>query len=222
MIGRLRIDEPDWPDFVPAAVEEHRERTGQDCLAILHFGLWGLPRDVPQMRLYAGYRYVREHPEEGPAWLELARVHREAGEGEVALAILDELARLGSPGLYPGVYREDVRAHAAHVWAEAGLPARALETLEALEPEHAGLPIYHYVRGAILHALLRFDEARTQYGLALVGLETMAADPDAFEEVDLPEAAAAVRRQERRARERLPFDGVLPMGLGTLAAEGAR
>ncbi len=157
MIGDFDIDPPAIDDSLSQMVESHRAKTGQDYNAILLFGLWGTVDCSTEVRLYAAYQYLAGNPADGPAWLETARVHLEAGEAERSLAILDELGRLGAPGLYPNLYSEDPDAHRVYVMAELGRLDAALEALDALSSSApVSLPVLHFLDKPVWRPLISF------------------------------------------------------------------
>ncbi len=215
MIGRFEVDEPDWPQDVVRMVESHRANVGQPYLAILMFGLWGTPHYSPVLRLYAGYRHLAEQPEDGTAWLELAATHREAAEYAAAERILRELTRLGGFELIEAVYGENLRAHLANLWADAGRPAEALAEFDALREDFGELPIFRHARASVLHDLERYAEAEAEYVSAATALaeeERVASD----ETTDYPAVSAYLEARRVEARNRRPFGGFRPMHLHSL------
>ncbi|MCC8107527.1 MAG: tetratricopeptide repeat protein, partial [Planctomycetes bacterium] len=193
MIGRFNIDSPPIDDSLSQMVESHRAKTGQDYGAILLFGLWGTVDCSAEVRLYAAYRHLESNPEDGPAWLETARVHQEQGETEQAFAILDELERLGTPGLYPNLFSEDPEAHRAAILADSGRLDAALEILDRLRAEHGETPAYHYLVGTILQEQENWTGAVAAYEEAAAALDDFrreAEEEDVIEEmsVDFPAA----------------------------------
>lgn len=218
MIGRFEIDTPAIDDSLSQMVESHRMKTGQDYAAILMFGLWGTVDCSSEVRLYAAYRHLSANPEDGPAWLETARVHLEAGEAERALDIIAELERLECPGLYPNLYSEDPQVHRALILADSGRLGAALEILDALRGRHHDSPVYHYTLGSVLHENGDFHGAVAAYGEALEVLEDFrreAEEEDMLDEmnVDFPAAAAFIAAAGNAAEKRRPFDGERPLDL---------
>ncbi len=224
MIGRFEIDAPPIDDELSQMVESHRMKTGQDYGAILLFGLWGTVDCSPEVRLYAGYEHVKINPEDGPAWLELERVHLEAGEPDAGEAILDELERLGCPNIYPNLYSEDPEAHRAHLLADTGRPDRALEILDELRARHADSPVYHYTIGTILQEKGDFAGAGAAFAEALEMLDEFRREMEEEEygddvEVDFPAAAEFLKLAARRAEKEFPFEGERPLDLSGFQVE---
>ncbi len=216
MIGRFEITPPAIDDNISQMVESHRAKTGQDYNAILFFGLWGTADCSVEVRLYAAYRHLADHPEDGSAWLETARAHLEDGDAERALAIVDELYRLESPNLYPNLYSEDPEAHRAHILADSGRLDAALELLDALRVKHGDSPVFQYAVGTVLHAKKDFVGAVASYDEALEALEDFrreAEEEDMLEElnVDFPAVRAFIEAARRAAERERPFDGERPM-----------
>ena len=218
MIGRFELDAPAIDDDLSQMVESHRMKTGQDYGAMLLFGLWGTVDCSPEVRLYAAYRHLAENPEDGPAWLETARVHLEAGEGDKAEAIIDELIRLDNPGLYPNLYSEDPEAHRAHILADSGSLDRALEVLDALRVRHGDSPVYHYTLGTVLQekgdyagAVASFDEALE----ALDDFRREVEEEDMAEDVnvDFVAARAFLEHARKLAEKEQRFEGERPIDL---------
>lgn len=224
MIGRFEIDAPPIDDAISQMVESHRMKTGQEYAAILMFGLWGTVDCSAEVRLYAAYRHLPDHPEDGPAWLETARVHAEQGEYDRAEAILDELERLGCPGIYANLYSEDPEAHRAHLLADSGRLDQALDILDSLGMKHGDSPTYHFVLATVLREKGDADAAVAAYDEALRALEDFrreAEEEDMLEDLDVDfEAAAAFIRDARRAAETgRPFEGKWPMDLSEFREE---
>ncbi len=218
MIGRFDLAPPPIDDELSQMVESHRSKTNQYYAAILFFGLWGTADCSPEVRLYAAYRHLESNPENGPAWLETARVHMEAGEPATALAIVDELLRLGNPGLYPGIYSEDPEAVRAHFLADSGEYDRALDAFDAIRARHGDSPVYRYALGTVLHAKGDYADAEAAYDEALAGLEDLrleAEEEDMTEElgIDFESAADYIRAARREAEAGQPFSGERPLDL---------
>ncbi len=216
MIGRFDIDAPSIDDGLSRMVESHRAKTGQDYNAILLFGLWGTADCSAEVRLYAAYRHLAENPEDGPAWLETARVHLEDGDADTAMRLVDELARLDAPGLYPNLYSEDPEAHRAHILADSGKLPAALEAFDALRAKHGDSPVFHHAVGTVLHARKDFVGAAASYDEALEALEDFrreAEEEDMLEDlnVDFPAVRAFIERARARAEAEQPFSGDRPM-----------
>lgn len=216
MIGRFEIEPPPIDDDLSQMVESHRSKTGQDYGAILLFGLWGTVDCSPEVRLYAAYRHLEANPEDGPAWLETVRAHLEAGDGEQALAILDELERLEYPGLYPNLYSEDPEAQRAHVLADLGETARALDILDGLRVRHGDSPVYHYTLGTVLQEREDFPGAVAAFDEALEVLEDFrreAEEEDMLEDmnVDFPAIRAFIEKARAGAEAGRPFEGERPI-----------
>lgn len=186
MIGNFNIDEPKIDDDLSQMVETHRAKTGQDYGAILYFGLWGTADCSAAVRLYAGYRHLAESPEDGAAWLEVSRAHLEEGEFYKAELILDELIRLGCPGIYTQIYSEDPEIHRAYIRAEEGRLDAALELMDNLKAKHDESPVYHFFIGGILHESGDLLGATAEYRMALNALETFRQEMEE-EELDLEE-----------------------------------
>lgn len=191
MIGKFDVVPPPFDEGVAELVESCRELTGQDYAAVLVFGLWGGAEDSPALRLYAGYRHLEKSPGDGPAWLETARVHAEMGDAAAARHILDELLRLGSPGLFPQLFAEDPEAEKAKILADANEPDKALELLEGMRDRHGDTPAYQYLRASLLHETGDFPAAVAAYETTRALLEAASAegDPDG----ETPDYAAALR-----------------------------
>ena len=224
MIGRFDIEAPAIDDGLSQMVETHRAKTGQDYNAILLFGLWGTADCSAEVRLYAAYRHLAEHPEDGPAWVETARVHLENGEPDKAMAIIDELERLETPGLYPNLYSEDPEAHRAHILADAGRLDAALEAFDSLRTKHGDSPVFHYALASVLHAKQDFLGAVASYDEALEALDDFrreAEEEDMLEElnVDFPEVRAFIEASRRQAEKERPFDSERPMDLSGFREE---
>ncbi len=224
MIGRFNIDTPPIDDSLSEMVESHRAKTGQDYGAILLFGLWGTVDCSAEVRLYAAYRHLESNPEDGPAWLETAQVHQEEGETEQAFAILDELERLGTPGLYPNLFSEDPEAHRAAILAGSGRLDAALEILDGLRAEHGETPAYHYLVGTILQeqenwtgAVAAYEEAAT----ALDDFRREAEEEDVIEEmsVDFQAAREFIDARINEAKREIRFSGDRPMDLSGFRIE---
>lgn len=216
MIGRFEIDAPPIDDGLSQMVESHRMKTGQDYNAILLFGLWGTADCSAEVRLYAAYRHLADNPEDGPAWLETARVHLENGEPDKAMAIIDELERLDAPGLFPNLYSEDPEAHRAHILADAGKLGAALEAFDALRAKHGDSPVFHYAIASVLHGNKDFHGAVASYDEALETLDDFrreAEEEDMLEElnVDFPAVRAFIEASRHRAEKEQPFDSERPM-----------
>ncbi|MDR3210429.1 MAG: hypothetical protein LBU79_00745 [Planctomycetota bacterium] len=171
MIGEFNLEPPPLDDNLLQMVESHRAKTGQDYAAILFFGLWGTVDCSPEVRLYAGYRHLADHASDGPAWLEVSRTQLEAGKGEEAERILDELLRLDCPGLYPNLYSEDPEVHRAYIRAEGGEREEALELLANLAAKHGDSPVYQFFVASLLHQAGDFAGAVERYRNALSALE---------------------------------------------------
>ncbi len=217
MIGRFDITPPAIDDSLSQMVESHRMKTGQDYAAILFFGLWGTVDCSPEVRLYAAYRHLGETPEDGPAWLETARVHLEAGEADQALAIIDELERLECPGLYPTLFSEDPEAHRAFILADSGTLAGALELFDAMRSRHGDSPVYHYAVGSVLHERKEFPAAVAAYDEALETLEDFRREMEEEDvDDDMVDFAAArrfIQAARKRAEAEKPFAGDRPLDL---------
>ncbi len=224
MIGRFDIETPPIDDDLSQMVESHRSKTGQDYAAILFFGLWGTVDCSAEVRLYAAYRHLADHPEDGPAWLETSRAHLEAGEPERAEAIVDELERLDNPGLYPNLYSEDPAAHRAHILADSGRLDAALEALDRLRAKHGDSPVYQYTLGSVLHGKGDFAAAGAAYAEALETLEAfrLEAEKEGMEDeigVDFPAARAFLEAAARAAERERPFEGERPIDLSGFMEE---
>ncbi|MDR0362960.1 MAG: hypothetical protein LBJ46_09820 [Planctomycetota bacterium] len=224
MIGDFAIDAPPMDDGLSEMVESHRAKTGQDYAAILYFGLWGTVDCSADVRLYAGYRHLVDHSCDGPAWLELSRVHAEAGEAEAAGRILGELLRLDSPGLYPQLYSEDPDVHRAYLAAETGDPQQALDILDDLAARHDDSPVYQYFLGTLLQELGEFEAAATAFGEAAEALAAFQGEAEAdpgFEdgELDFPAAFEFIGRALNDAEKRREFDGARPLDLSGFRGE---
>ncbi len=224
MLGRFNLTPPPIDDSLSQMVESHRMKTGQDYPAILMFGLWGTVDCSPEVRLYAGYRYLEGAPEDGPVWLEVARVHLEAGEPERALAIVDELERLESPGLYPSLFSEDPEAERALIFAESGKLEAALELFDALRSRYDDSPVFAYLLGTILHEKGDFPAAAAAYEEALEKLEDYrreAEEEGLTEElnVDFSEARRFIDIAHRAAKKDAAFTGERPRDLSGFREE---
>lgn len=224
MIGEFDLDAPAIDDDISQMVESHRAKTGQEYAAILFFGLWGTADCSADVRLYAAYRHLADHPEDGAAWLETARAHLEDGDAERALAIVDELARLGAPNLYPNLYSEDPEAHRAHIFADSGKLDAALEIFDALRVKHGDSPVFHYALGTVLHAKKEFAAAVGAYEDALEALEDFrleAAEEDMLDElnVDFPAVRAFIEAERAGAEAERGFVGERPMDLSGFRGE---
>ncbi len=224
MIGRFAIEPPAIDDSLSQMVESHRMQTGQDYGAILFFGLWGTVDCSPEVRLYAAYQHLAANPEDGPAWLETARVHLEAGELDKAELILDKLERLDTPNLYPNLYSEDPKVHRALLWADSGQLDQALELLDSLRGRHGDSPAYQYAVGTILQekgdfpaAVAAFDEAQEMLDDFRRELE----DEDLEEEVqvDFPAATAFIDYAREQAKKEQPFESERPLDLSGFQLE---
>jgi len=216
MIGRFNVTPPAFPDSLSEMVESHRVKTGQDYAAIAIFGLWGTADCSPEVRLYASYQHLRANPEDGPAWLETARIHAEADDSTRALHIIDELERLERPGLYGGVYIEDTGIHRAHFLADGGRIPEALPLYDELGGEYGETALYRYVRATLLHELERYAEAEEGYREALEALDGLAAE-EWDEEIDLDAVRDAIERCCRAAGDGAAFSGERPFSLGLVA-----
>ena len=195
MIGEFDIDAPPIDDGLSRMAESHRAKTGQDYAAILFFGLWGTTDCSAEVRLYAGYRHLTENPGDGPAWLEVARIHTDEGETRTAERILDELQRLDCPGLYPQLYGEDPEVHRAYILDRAGQPLKALEALDMLRNRHEESPVYHFFVGNLLHEKGDLEAAAAAYRQALAALEDFRQATEGEDtEIDFTEAKAFVER----------------------------
>ena len=224
MIGRFDIEPPPIDDDLSQMVESHRGKTGQDYGTILLFGLWGTADCSIEVRLYAAYRHLGANPEDGPAWLETARVHLEAGEPERAEDIIDELLRLDCPGIFPRLYSEDPEAHRAHILADSGQLERALAVLDGLRVKHSDSPVYHYTLGTVLHGRGEYEGAVAAYDEALEALEEFrreAEDEEMGEElaIDFSAAAAFIRAVRESAANENPFAGERPIDLSGFCGE---
>lgn len=224
MIGRFDIESPPIDDSLSRMVETHRMKTGQDYAAILMFGLWGTVDCSPEVRLYAAYRHLETNPEDGPSWLETARVHMEEGEADRALAIVDELERLECPGLYPNLYSEDPEVHRAHFLADSGGLEAALELLDGMRGRHGESPVYHYALGTVLHEKGDHPAAAVAYGDAAMALEDFrreAEEEDMLEDLNVDFAAAAsfLEAARKAAEAGRRFDGGRPFELADFRVE---
>jgi tetratricopeptide (TPR) repeat protein len=216
MIGNFEIDAPPVDGALSEMVESQRWKTGQEYAAILFFGLWGTLDCSPEVRLYAGYRHLADNPEDGPAWLEVSRVHVEADQPEAAGRILDELLRLESPGLYPQLYSEDPDVHRAYLAAETGDPRRALEIFGALEMRHGDSPVYHYLVATLLQELGEYAGAVAAYDQASSALDAFRKEAEAdceAGELDFPAATEFIRRARAEAARGGEFFGGRPLDL---------
>lgn len=171
MIGDFDLEAPPIDDDLSQMVESHRRKTGQDYAAILFFGLWGTADCSAEVRLYAGYRHLADNAGDGPAWLEVARVHLELGEIAESEKIVDELVRHDNPGLYPQLYNEDPEVQRAYTVAESGSPERAIELLDGLKIKHDDSPVYHFFLGSLLHETGDAIGAAAEYRLAASALK---------------------------------------------------
>ncbi|MCC8165462.1 MAG: hypothetical protein LIQ31_04790 [Planctomycetes bacterium] len=224
MIGRFNIDPPPIDDSLSQMVETHWAKTGQDYGAILLFGLWGTVDCSPEVRLYAAYRHLESNPEDGPAWLETAQVHQEQGESDQAFAIIDELERLDTPGLYPNLFSENPEAHRAAILADAGRLDAALEILDSLRAEHGETPAYHYLVGTILQEQENWNGAVAAYEEAIAALDDFrreAEEEDVIEEmsVDFPAAREFIEARIDEANREIRFSGDRPMDLSGFRLE---
>ena len=214
MIGEFDVEAPPIDDELSQMVESNRTKTGQDYAAILFFGLWGTADCSAEVRLYAAYRHLLEHPEDGSAWLETVRIHIDEGHSIQAGRILDELLRLGCPGLYPQLYGEDPEVFRAYSLSYAGEPQKALALLDSLRERHEGSPAYHFFVGNLLHEKSDLEGALEQYRQALEAIqEYREAMEDEEVEADLDEAvafvegfAASAERGEIRIMDSRPYD----------------
>ncbi|MCD8139225.1 MAG: hypothetical protein LUE17_05530 [Planctomycetaceae bacterium] len=218
MIGRFNVDPPALDDNLLQMVESHRMQTGQEYSAILHFGLWGTADCSTEVRLYAAYRHLADNPDDGPVWLETARVHLEAGEGGKAMAIIDELERLDTPGLYPNLYSEDPEANRAHILADTGALDAALELFDSLRGRHGDAPAYHYAVASVLQEKGDFAGAAAAYDEAMEALEDFRREAEEEEmldelNVDFPAARAFIEQARAAAINNRPFEGERPMDL---------
>lgn len=218
MIGRFDIAPPPIDDDLSQMVESHRAKTGQDYGAILLFGLWGTVDCSIEVRLYAAYCHLAANPEDGPAWLETARVHSEAGEAERAEDIIDELLRQDCPGIFPRLYSEDPEAHRAHILADSGQLDRALTILDGLRAKHGDSPVYHYVLGTVLHEKGEYAAAEAAYEEALEALEEFRREAEAEDvgeelNVDFVAAADFIQAAREDAANERPFAGERPIDL---------
>lgn len=186
MIGAFDIEPPPIDDDLSQMVESHRMETGQDYAAILFFGLWGTVDCSSEIRLYAGYRHLADHPEDGPAWLEISRVHLEEGDTAAAGKIIDELEKNGNPGLYPQLYNEDPDVQRAYIMAETGAAMKAVEILDELKSKHDDSPVYHFFIGNLLHEGGDALAAAGEYRQALGALRDFEHELDA-EDIDIEE-----------------------------------
>lgn len=226
MIGRFAIDPPAIDDSLSQMVESHRAKTGQDYAAILLFGLWGTVDCSPEVRLYAAYRHLATNPEDGPNWLETARVHLEHGDPDQALAIIGELERLDSPGLYPNLFSEDPEAHRALILADSGKLREALDLLDGMRVRHSDSPVYHYDAGTVLHELKDFPAAVAAYeeaGEALEDFRRELEEEDMLDEmsVDFPAARLFIDAAKQAAENARPFNGERPLDLSGFRMEQA-
>ncbi|MDR1744361.1 MAG: hypothetical protein LBS30_01250 [Planctomycetota bacterium] len=224
MIGCFEIDPPAIDDSLSQMVETHRAATGQDYGAILFFGLWGTVDCSAEVRLYAAYRHLEANPDDGPAWLETARVHLEDGDPDQALAIIDELERLDNPGLYPNLFSEDPEAHRALILADSGKLRESLELLDDMRGRHGDSPVYHYDAGTVLHELKDFAAAAAAYGEAEEALEDFRreiGEEDLSDEmnVDFPAARLFIDAAKKAAENSRPFDGERPLDLSGFREE---
>lgn len=224
MIGRFEIDAPPIDDGVSRMVESHRAKTGQDYAAVLLFGLWGTVDCSCEVRLYAAYRHLADNSEDGPIWLETARVHLEDGDAEKALDIISELERLECPGLYPNFFSEDPQAHRACVLADSGRLDEALETLDAMRARHDDSPVYHYTIGSVLQEKGDYPAASAAYDEALETLEDFrreAEEEDMLDDlnVDFAAAGAFLRAAREAAGNKRVFDGFRPLDLSGFREE---
>ena len=224
MIGRFDIDPPAIDDSLSQMVESHRMKTGQDYAAILFFGLWNTADCSPEVRLYAAYRHLADNGEDGPAWLETARVHLEAGDPEQALKIIDELERLDCPNLYPNLFSEDPEAHRALILADSGQLEAALAVMDELRTRHGDSPVYHYDTGSILHEMKDFPAAVAAYEEAGEMLEDFRREAEEEEmmddlNVDFPAAKRFIETALKAAEKERPFEGDRPVDLSGFAEE---
>lgn len=219
MIGVFNIDEPAADGELIQMVESHRGQTRQPYAAILMFGLAGTVDCSEEVRRYAGYRHLREDPGDGPAWLELARLHAAAGEFDRAHAILDELDRHGAPGLYPEIYGEDIDVHRAHFLADAGRPAEALSLFDELARRHGESAVHRHSRASALHEMERHEDAADGYAEALAALDEIEAADDDDGETDFAAVRAYLRARRDDALAGRPFAGVRPLILSELRDE---
>lgn len=220
MIGRFNIDTPAVDDDLSQMVETHRSKTGQDYGAILLFGLWGTVDCSPEVRLYAGYLHLATNPEDGPAWLEVARAHLEAGEADKAENIIDELENNDNPGLYPNLYSEDPEVHRAHILADSGRLDQALDLLDTLRMKHGDSPVYHYTLATILQEKGDFSGAGASYAEALEALddfrrEVIEEDMEEEMNVDFPAASDFLKAAAKEAERERPFEGERPLDLSS-------
>lgn len=223
MIGDFAVAPPAIDDALSEMVESHRTQTGQDYAAILFFGLWGTVDCSPEVRLYAAYRHLADHPADGFAWLEASRAHLENGDAAAAEKILDELVRLGCPELYPELYSEDPEVHRAYLAAETGDTERALALLDRLRVKHDDSPVYRYFLASLLHESGDLPAAVVAYGEALEALETFRLEAEGDEgglgEVDFAAAAAFIAGIRTAAERGHPFAGIRPLDISGFREE---
>jgi len=220
MIGDFRIDPP--PALASGFGHRLDELADEGWLpkAILYMG--DLSADDPGLRLAAGYRHLGLTPDDGPAWLEVARLHAARGEMDAANAILDELDRLDAPGLYPGVYHESAAVHRLHFLADAGRADEALALSRTLADAHGDATVFQYILASVLHAAERFEAAADVYETALARLadQERAAAGDDDDGVDFDSVRRHLIRLRGEALEGTPFTGNRPFTLADLVNPG--
>ena len=140
------------------------------------------------------------------------------------MAIVDELIRLGCPGLQAGLYSEDPEIHRIHILADSGRLDDALSELERLGDRHTDSPVFHYTLGSVLHEKGDFAGGGAAYAKALTALEDFraAALEEGLEDetgVDFEAAEAFLTAAARAAERRAAFIGPRPLDLSGLREE---
>ncbi|MCX7935094.1 MAG: hypothetical protein N3A66_07525 [Planctomycetota bacterium] len=217
MIGKMNIAEPEWDEAAVAEIERLLAQGEQDYQSALIFGLRGLGVDWPEARLYLAYCCARQNPDDGATWLAVADVHGELGEWDAAEEIVRELMRLGGPGLFAEVFREDLDVRLAYILAAKGRWDEAHTALMKAEARQSDHPMFHYLAATLLHELAFRDESLSHYEKALDLLEKIG-------EEDLDGAArlracAYVRKWQAAAAAGCEFAGQRPLDIESLGVE---
>ena len=162
-----------------------------------------------EAHLYCAWRSLAEEPENGLRMLELGHVYADVLEDlDMAERVYEEVDRLGSPGLYPGIVEEDPFFFLAWLYFLRGRDEESIEAyrqcLTRLDDRHPevredplGRALVCYHLAAVLHIGDENDKALREYAAAI----------DLLSSDEFDTERAVVEEQQRCAENGKPFSG---------------